>query len=183
MAHHQDEEAYHGARKYLVYLMGTSKLFLLPAMILTYVLCGTLDFRLGDIAGGIFPPDANPTLVTITYVLYVAGLAKAAIMPLHNWLPSAMVAPTPVSALLHAVAVVKAGVFSICRVLLSAFGVDLMEHLGLGEVTAVLRRPDHRARLGHRAHQGRPQGAAGLLHGEPALLRRAGGRDADAARP
>ena len=118
VAHHQDEEAYHGARKYLVYLMGTSKLFLLPAMILTYVLCGTLDFRLGDLAQGIFPADADPTLVTITYALYVAGLAKAAIMPLHNWLPSAMVAPTPVSALLHAVAVVKAGVFSICRVFL-----------------------------------------------------------------
>ena len=137
VAHHQDEEAYHGARKYLVYLMGTSKLFLLPAMILTYVLCGTLDFRLGDLARGIFPADADPTLVTITYALYVAGLAKAAIMPLHNWLPSAMVAPTPVSALLHAVAVVKAGVFSICRVLLSAFGVNLMDALGLGEATAV----------------------------------------------
>ncbi|MFZ3048223.1 MAG: monovalent cation/H+ antiporter subunit D family protein [Desulfatirhabdiaceae bacterium] len=137
VAHHQDEEAYHGARKYLVYLMGTSKLFLLPAMILTYVLCGTLDFKLGDIASGIFPADADPWLVRITYGLYVAGLAKAAIMPLHNWLPSAMVAPTPVSALLHAVAVVKAGVFSICRVLLSGFGVNLMDTLGLGDITAV----------------------------------------------
>ncbi|MGD9973785.1 MAG: monovalent cation/H+ antiporter subunit D family protein [Desulfatirhabdiaceae bacterium] len=137
VAHHQDEEAYHGARKYLVYLMGTSKLFLLPAMILTYVLCGTLDFKLGDIVTGIFPPDADPWLVRITYGLYVAGLAKAAIMPLHNWLPSAMVAPTPVSALLHAVAVVKAGVFSICRVLLSGFGVNLMDTLGLGDITAV----------------------------------------------
>jgi multicomponent Na+:H+ antiporter subunit D len=136
VAHHQDQEAYHGARKYLVYLMGTSKLFLLPAMILTYVLCGTLDFRMGDLARGIFPPDANPLLVQITYGLYVAGLAKAAIMPLHNWLPSAMVAPTPVSALLHAVAVVKAGVFSVCRVLLSAFGVNLMDTLGLGQATA-----------------------------------------------
>ncbi len=137
VAHHQDEEAYHGARKYLVYLMGTSKLFLLPAMILTYVLCGTLDFRLGELAQGIFPADADPTLVRVTYALYVAGLAKAAVMPLHNWLPSAMVAPTPVSALLHAVAVVKAGVFSICRVLLSAFGVNLMDTLGLGAATSV----------------------------------------------
>ena len=137
VAHHQDAEGYHGARKYLVYLMGTSKLFLLPAMILTYVLCGTLDFNLGDLARGIFPPDADPTLVTITYCLYAAGLAKAAIMPLHNWLPSAMVAPTPVSALLHAVAVVKAGVFSISRVFLSVFGVDLMGTLGLGELTAI----------------------------------------------
>ncbi len=60
VAHHQDAEAYRGARKYLVYLMGTSKLFLLPAMVLTYVLCGTLDFRLGDIAQGIFPADGRP---------------------------------------------------------------------------------------------------------------------------
>jgi len=137
VAHHQDEEGYHGGRKYLVYLMGTSKLFLLPAMILTYVLCGTLDFRLGDIARGIFPPDANPTLVTITYCLYAAGLAKAAIMPLHNWLPSAMVAPTPVSALLHAVAVVKAGCSASAAYFLSVFGVNLMDTLGLGEVTAI----------------------------------------------
>lgn len=137
VAHHQDEEAYNGARKYLVYLMGTSKLFLLPAMILTYVLCGTLDFNLRDISRGIFPADANPLMVQITYGLYIAGLAKAAIMPLHNWLPSAMVAPTPVSALLHAVAVVKAGVFSVCRILLSAFGVDTMGALGLGDVTAI----------------------------------------------
>ncbi|CAO0821581.1 multicomponent Na+:H+ antiporter subunit D [Desulfarculales bacterium] len=136
VAHHQDAEAYHGARKYLVYLMGTSKMFFLPAMVLTYVLCGTLDFHLGNMVKGMFPSDANPLLVQITYALYVMGLAKAAIMPFHNWLPSAMVAPTPVSALLHAVAVVKAGVFSVSRVLLSAFGVDLMDTLGLGIVTA-----------------------------------------------
>jgi len=136
VAHHQDEEGYEGGRKYLVYLMGTSKLFLLPAMVLTYVLCGTLDFHVGDVLKGMFPADANPTLVTVTYVLFIAGLAKAAIMPLHNWLPSAMVAPTPVSALLHAVAVVKAGVFCICRVILSGFGLDLMGKLGLGLPTA-----------------------------------------------
>lgn len=138
VAHHQDDDAWTGARKYLVYLMGTSKLFLLPAMIMTYVLAGTLDFHLGDVTTGIFPADANPTAVTVTYILFIAGLAKAAIMPLHNWLPSAMVAPTPVSALLHAVAVVKAGVFCICRIILSAFGLETMDALFLGIPTAYL---------------------------------------------
>ena len=138
VAHHQDEEGFQGARKYLVYLMGTSKLFLLPAMILTYVQCGTLDFNLTDISKGIFPATANPTLVTITYFLYLFGLAKAALMPVHNWLPSAMVAPTPVSALLHAVAVVKAGVFSVSRIMLSVFGVELLSRLGLGLTTCYL---------------------------------------------
>ncbi|BBD06871.1 monovalent cation/H+ antiporter subunit D family protein [Desulfovibrio ferrophilus] len=141
VAHHQDDEAFSGARKYFVYLMGTSKLFLLPAMVLTYVLCGTLDFNLNDVVHGMFPAHVvaeNPVMVTITYVLYIAGLAKAALMPFHNWLPSAMVAPTPVSALLHAVAVVKAGVFSVSRVVLSGFGVDVMDSLFLGIPTAYL---------------------------------------------
>ncbi len=141
VAHHQDAEGFAGARKYLVYLMGTSKLFLLPAMILTYVLTGTLDMRLGDVLTGMFPADviaAHPNLVRLTYVLYIAGLAKAALAPFHNWLPSAMVAPTPVSALLHAVAVVKAGVFSVSRIILSGFGVEAMDTLGLGLPTAWL---------------------------------------------
>jgi len=138
VAHHQDDESFSGARKYLVYLMGTSKLFLLPAMIMTYVLAGSLDFNLTDVVHGIFPADANPVAVTVTYVLFIAGLAKAAIMPLHNWLPSAMVAPTPVSALLHAVAVVKAGVFCVCRIILSAFGLETMDLLYLGIPTAYL---------------------------------------------
>jgi multicomponent Na+:H+ antiporter subunit D len=139
VAHHQDEEGFAGARKYLVYLMGTSKLFLLPAMVLTYVLAGTLDFPLGSISQGIFTPEvvqAHPNLVRLTYVLFIAGLAKAALMPFHNWLPSAMVAPTPVSALLHAVAVVKAGVFSVSRIILSGFGTDTMHTLGLSLPTA-----------------------------------------------
>ncbi|MDR2442820.1 MAG: monovalent cation/H+ antiporter subunit D family protein [Deltaproteobacteria bacterium] len=139
VAHHQDEEGFEGAKKYLVYLMGTSKLFLLPAMILTYVLAGTLDFPLGDVTGGIFSEavrEAHPNLVRLTYVLFIAGLAKAALMPFHNWLPSAMVAPTPVSALLHAVAVVKAGVFSVSRIILSGFGLETMNSLGLALPTA-----------------------------------------------
>jgi multicomponent Na+:H+ antiporter subunit D len=121
--------------------MGTSKLFLLPAMVLTYVLCGTLDFQLGNIVTGMFPAQVvadHPYLVTVTYALYIAGLAKAALMPFHNWLPSAMVAPTPVSALLHAVAVVKAGVFSVCRIVLSGFGLETMNSLFLGIPTAYL---------------------------------------------
>ncbi len=141
VAHHQDAEGFAGARKYLVYLMGTSKLFFLPAMVLTYVLCGTLDMRLGDIVHGMFPPEVvanSPNLVRLTYVLYIAGLAKAALFPFHNWLPSAMVAPTPVSALLHAVAVVKAGVFSVSRIILSGFGTETMHSLGMGIPTAYL---------------------------------------------
>jgi multicomponent Na+:H+ antiporter subunit D len=135
VAHHQDEEGYAGAKKYLVYLMGTSKGFLLPALILTYVMTGTLDFA-DDIRTGIFPASANPLWITITYALFIAGFAKAAVMPFHNWLPSAMVAPTPVSALLHAVAVVKAGVFCISRVMLSTFGTMTLQDLGIGLITA-----------------------------------------------
>jgi multicomponent Na+:H+ antiporter subunit D len=138
VAHHQDADGYAGGQKYLVYLVGTSKLFFLPALVITYVLCGTLDFHLGDMVTGIFPPGANPALVSLAYWLYIFGLAKAALMPLHNWLPSAMVAPTPVSALLHAVAVVKAGVFSISRIILSGFGLQTMARLNLGLPTAYL---------------------------------------------
>jgi len=136
VAHYQNREAYAAGKKYLVYLLGTSKLFFLPAMVLTYVLCGTLDFQLGDIHKGIFPVDANPVLVIVIYILFLAGLTKTAMMPLHGWLPSAMVAPTPVSGLLHAVAVVKAGAFSVCRIMLSCFGLHALDRLGLGPPTA-----------------------------------------------
>jgi multicomponent Na+:H+ antiporter subunit D len=135
VAHHQDEEGYAGAKKYIVYLMGTSKGFLLPALVLTYVFTGTLDFA-DNIRTGVFARGTDNLWVTITYVLFIAGFAKAAIMPLHNWLPSAMVAPTPVSALLHAVAVVKAGVFCISRVMLSTFGTELLNSTCLGISTA-----------------------------------------------
>jgi len=134
--HHQDEEGYAGAKKYIIYLMFTSKAFLLPAMIIIYVLCGTLDFNTVNIAQGIFPADADRFVVGITYLLCLFGFAKAGIMPLHNWLPDAMVAPTPVSALLHAVVVVKVGVFSLCRVMLSVFGTDILNETGLGLMTA-----------------------------------------------
>ncbi len=135
VAHHQDEEGYSGARKYIVYLTTTAKAFLLPAMILIYVLTGTLDFAT-NASTGIFPPDANRLLVTMLYVFCIFGFAKNGIMPFHHWLPGAMVAPTPVSALLHAVAVVKVGVFSTTRVMLYVFGVDTMDAFNLGIPTA-----------------------------------------------
>jgi multicomponent Na+:H+ antiporter subunit D len=135
VAHHQDEEGYHGARKYIVYLTTTAKAFLLPAMILIYVLTGTLDFA-PNISTGIFPADVNKVLVTMLYIFCLFGFAKNGVMPFHHWLPGAMVAPTPVSALLHAVAVVKVGVFCTTRVMLYVFGVDTMNALNLGIPTA-----------------------------------------------
>ena len=135
VAHHQDQEGYEGARKYLIYLTTTAKGLVLPAMILTYVLCGTLDFA-NNMQTGIFPGTASRVLVTICYVCMILGFAKNGIMPFHAWLPGAMVAPTPVSALLHAVAVVKVGVFSTTRVMLYTFGVDKMNAFNLGIPTA-----------------------------------------------
>ena len=135
VAHHQDQEGYDGGRKYLVYLTATAKTFLLPAMILIYVLTGTLDFAT-DISTGIFPDGVNKGLVIMLYIFCLFGFAKNGIMPFHHWLPGAMVAPTPVSALLHAVAVVKVGVFCTTRVMLYVFGVDLMDALNLGIPTA-----------------------------------------------
>jgi multicomponent Na+:H+ antiporter subunit D len=135
VAHHQDEEGYEGGRKYLVYLTATVKGMVLPAMAGIYLLTGSLDFA-DNIRTGIFAGGENRTLVTILYVCCLLGFAKNGLMPFHNWLPSAMVAPTPVSALLHAVAVVKVGVFSTTRVMLYVFGVETMDALNLGIPTA-----------------------------------------------
>ena len=128
VVHHEDSEAVKGARRYFSYLLGTSIAFNLPAIFLTYKFAQTLDFS----NGGILTGAASPLMITVIFALFVAGIGKAAIMPFHSWLPAAMVAPTPVSALLHAVAVVKAGVFTLSRVVLYVFGVDLLSELGLG---------------------------------------------------
>lgn len=135
VAHHQDEESYEGGKKYIAYLTATAKGLVLPAMALIYALTGTLDFAT-NISTGILPPDANRWVVTGLYACCILGFAKNGVMPFHNWLPSAMVAPTPVSALLHAVAVVKVGVFSTVRVMLYVFGVNTMDALNLGLPTA-----------------------------------------------
>lgn len=127
VAHKETPEALAGARKYLTYLLGTSILFQLAAIVATWAFAGTLDFS----ARGILAGKAPDVVLVVIFVLYVAGIAKAGMMPFHGWLPSAMVAPTPVSALLHAVAVVKTGVFLMTRVVLNVFGVDLMSELGI----------------------------------------------------
>ncbi|MDP1957524.1 MAG: proton-conducting transporter membrane subunit, partial [Rhodocyclaceae bacterium] len=111
-----------GGRTYLAILMGTSVLFLLPAVIYTWYVAGTTDFR----PGGILPAGMETGTVMVLLALFMFGIGKAALMPFHRWLPAAMVAPTPVSALLHAVAVVKAGVFSVVKVIVYVFGLDTL---------------------------------------------------------
>jgi multicomponent Na+:H+ antiporter subunit D len=129
VAHKETPEAKAGGRKYVIYLLGAAKLFLVAAIILTYNIAGTLEFR----PGGILPvPElaGESTLLYLVFALFLFGFAKNAVMPLHSWLPAAMVAPTPVSALLHAVAVVKTGVFATLRVFLFIFGPEAMRLLG-----------------------------------------------------
>ncbi|MCC7374330.1 MAG: monovalent cation/H+ antiporter subunit D family protein [Verrucomicrobiales bacterium] len=135
VVHHQDAEGYEGGKKYMLYLTTTAKGLVLPAMVLIYVLTGSLDFA-HDIKSGILPADCGRAVVTGLYIACLLGFAKNGIMPFHHWLPGAMVAPTPVSALLHAVAVVKVGVFSTVRVMLYVFGVERMDALNLGLPTA-----------------------------------------------
>jgi len=134
IAHEENEEAFRGARIYLIYLLGTSIAFLLPAILFTYFTAGTMDFRLGGIFGD--TGGIHSLFFAVIFAFYIAGIAKAGIMPFHSWLPNAMVAPTPVSSLLHAVAVVKMGVFVVLRVILYVFGVDLLKEIGAGAFLA-----------------------------------------------
>jgi multicomponent Na+:H+ antiporter subunit D len=130
VTHHQDSEARKSGRKYLTFILGSSIGLVLPAMLIVYHLTGTLDFS----NHGILTADVSKTLLTVLFLMFIFGFAKAAIMPFHPWLPAAMVAPTPVSALLHAVAVVKVGVFSIFRIVTGIFGIDLLHMFDLGTV-------------------------------------------------
>ncbi len=114
-----------GGRTYLTLLVGTSVVFFLPAIIATYAISGSLTFT----HGGVFAADTSPVLLGALLLLFIFGIGKAAIMPFHRWLPAAMVAPTPVSSLLHAVAVVKAGVFSVIKVGALIFGLDTLAGL------------------------------------------------------
>jgi multicomponent Na+:H+ antiporter subunit D len=134
VTHHQDLEARRSGRKYLLYIVGTSIGIVLPAMLICYNMTGTLEFS----TQGIFSGTEHKATITVLLLMLVLGFAKVAIMPLHSWLPAAMVAPTPVSALLHAVAVVKVGAFSVLRVVTGVFGVSLLTNLHLGTVVCYL---------------------------------------------
>ncbi|MEM7257691.1 MAG: proton-conducting transporter membrane subunit, partial [Pseudomonadota bacterium] len=130
VTHAGNDAAKKGGRIYLGILLCTSIAFLLFAVLGTYSVAGTLDFR----AGGIFDDSHNRAILAVLLVLFCYGIGKAAIMPFHRWLPAAMVAPTPVSALLHAVAVVKAGVFSILKVVIYIFGLDDLKDLATTDI-------------------------------------------------
>ncbi len=133
--HKETEEAKRGGRKYLVYTLTAGNL-LIVATVWTWNLVGTLDFVPGGILGAA-ALDGGTALAL--FLLFLGGVGvKAGIMPLHSWLPSAMVAPTPVSALLHAVAVVKSGVFGVYRVVGFVFGPEVMTRFGLNTLLLVL---------------------------------------------
>jgi multicomponent Na+:H+ antiporter subunit D len=129
VAHKGTPEARNGARTYLGILIGTSIGLQLVAIIWTWMIAGTLDFT----KGGILQDHIAGPVVAVLLALYAFGIGKAALMPFHRWLPAAMVAPTPVSALLHAVAVVKAGVFTMLKVGIYIFGIDFLAETGASE--------------------------------------------------
>ena len=128
VVHKETEDSIKASRLYLGILVGSSLMLFLPAIIWVWYSVGTLNFT----NGGILQNSFNPSNAPILLFLFVFGIGKAALMPLHWWLPAAMVAPTPVSALLHAVAVVKAGVFSILMVICYIFGPEFMTSSGSG---------------------------------------------------
>ena len=142
VGHKETAEAKAGARKYVIYLLGAAKVGLMAAIILTYHVAGTLEFRNDGFHSESTSPIvvpveqimAQPMLLLMIFTLFLFGFAKNALMPLHSWLPAAMVAPTPVSALLHAVAVVKTGVFSTLRVFLFIFGREAMQGIGADQL-------------------------------------------------
>lgn len=134
VTHAGNDKSRKAGRVYLGLLMATSVGFLLLAMIWTWQVTGTLTFT----PGGVFADDVSPVILSVLLLFYVFGTGKAAIMPFHRWLPAAMVAPTPVSALLHAVAVVKAGVFTILKVSVYIFGIDTIADIVVSDWLVIL---------------------------------------------
>lgn len=130
VTHSGKPEALKSGRTYLGILMGTSLAFLFVAIVWTWMATGEMDFTPGGILTG---KIEGPELGLLLF-LYIFGIGKAAVMPVHRWLPAAMVAPTPVSALLHAVAVVKSGVFAVVKIIVYIFGVDILAGTEPGEL-------------------------------------------------
>lgn len=133
--HNEKKEAIQAGRKYLAYTL-TAGLLLVAASALVYHYTGSMDFTPGGLFTGV---DLPQTSMLIIFVLFLGAVGvKAGIMPIHGWLPAAMAAPTPVSALLHAVAVVKSGVFAVIRVVGFVFGTETMGNYGLNDILIVL---------------------------------------------
>jgi len=123
VTHHQDREARTGGRTYLSHLLGTSVAFALPSLIFTWMKSGgEIEFGSAILESG----DLGALSTAALLLAFCFGFSKAGMMPFHSWLPGAMVAPTPVSALLHAVAVVKVGVFCVIRVVTEVFDTELL---------------------------------------------------------
>lgn len=129
VTHKGNEDAKKGGRVYLGILLATSIGLLLPAIIWTYLIAGTTEFPVNANANGLVGDKLQGAMLGLLLFLYMYGIGKAALMPIHKWLPAAMVAPTPVSALLHAVAVVKAGVFSVLKVIVYVFGIESLSNV------------------------------------------------------
>ncbi len=135
IVHRETDAARRAGRNYLVYTL-FGGILVLAGAIWIHSLTGTLEF----VDRG-FLADANVDSSTLRalFTLLILGVGvKAALVPLHGWLPQAMVAPAPVSALLHAVAVVKAGAFGIVRIVYDVFGVELAASLGVMLPLAIL---------------------------------------------
>jgi len=136
VVHRGTEEALRAGRIYLWYTIGGGTV-LFVGVVWMFVLVGPVDF--GDTSAlANLATESGPQLFLLFWVMMVGLGVKAALVPLHGWLPVAMVAPAPVSALLHAVAVVKAGAFGIIRVVYDVFGIDLALVLGVLQPLAVL---------------------------------------------
>ncbi len=132
VTHAGSEKAYRIGRQYLVYAI-TAGIALVAGTALIHQTAGTLDFQ----AGGFLDAGAGTGVLWTIFLLFMLGFGvKAGVMPLHSWLPNAMIAPTPVSALLHAVAVVKAGVFGFVRLVGFIFGPELLGDMGAAALLA-----------------------------------------------
>jgi multicomponent Na+:H+ antiporter subunit D len=133
VAHKGNAASIAAGRRYLAYTM-TGSAVLLLGIVWLESLSGPLEFTLTGQLG-----ELDRGALQIIFWLLIAGLGvKTALVPLHGWLPAAMVAPAPVSALLHAVAVVKAGAFGIVRVIYDVYGTALLHDLSLALPLAML---------------------------------------------